>query len=383
MEKWTQLTKKQQWVIVAVSAGLVCGGTFGAYQAYGAHQQTVARQTLEKQLSVLEKDGELTTAIADLEDPQGYLAEELTQDTIDQLQKKLVMIAKATDSYDKLYYKSNDDKMELQEINALDIQQGNLRRIRKKFMLQGKVNSLFHGTALAIDGSEVRKDVIIADRTTRQTIEELALSDQSFEDDKWLESITNLVNEANAQLEGITKADKAVDACYKDKKVDPKVTKQSYETADQAVKSIKRAKDKERLSKKLVEIKKVVDANEKKAKEQAEKEKAEKAAQAATEAESSSGGNSAGSSGGSGNGGGGSNNNNNGGNSTPPTTPQPEKPYPLIPYTGSGTLYYSYSQAAAAGEKWLIEAPISAEGSYTIYTEVWSDGSERYYLELY
>jgi hypothetical protein len=85
------------------------------------------------------------------------------------------------------------------------------------------------------------------------------------------------------------------------------------------------------------------------------------------------------------NSGGSSSNVNTGGSSggnTNPTPPVPEKPYALNPYTGSGAMCLSYAAAASDGEKWMMEST-NITGGYRVYTEYWSDGTEKYYLELY
>lgn len=65
--------------------------------------------------------------------------------------------------------------------------------------------------------------------------------------------------------------------------------------------------------------------------------------------------------------------NNNGGTTTP------EEPYPLVPYTGTGTQYNTEAEATEAGEEWLS----THVGSYKIVDELWSDGTYKFYLELY
>ncbi|EME8125143.1 LysM peptidoglycan-binding domain-containing protein [Enterococcus faecium] len=79
--------------------------------------------------------------------------------------------------------------------------------------------------------------------------------------------------------------------------------------------------------------------------------------------------------------------NNNGGTTTPsePSQPDnggtttPEEPYPLVPYTGTGTQYNTEAEATEAGEEWLS----THVGSYKIVDELWSDGTYKFYLELY
>ncbi|PWS23521.1 peptidoglycan-binding protein [Enterococcus faecium] len=79
--------------------------------------------------------------------------------------------------------------------------------------------------------------------------------------------------------------------------------------------------------------------------------------------------------------------NNNEGTTTPsePSQPDnggtttPEEPHAINPYTGSGTMYESEEAARIAGNKYIAENG----GSYKIYTEFWSDGTTRTYLELY
>ncbi|HFC9135096.1 TPA: LysM peptidoglycan-binding domain-containing protein [Enterococcus faecium] len=82
-----------------------------------------------------------------------------------------------------------------------------------------------------------------------------------------------------------------------------------------------------------------------------------------------------------------SNPGNNNGGTTPsePSQPDnggtttPEEPHAINPYTGSGTMYESEEAARIAGNKYIAENG----GSYKIYTEFWSDGTTRTYLELY
>lgn len=82
--------------------------------------------------------------------------------------------------------------------------------------------------------------------------------------------------------------------------------------------------------------------------------------------------------------------NNNGGTTTPsePSQPDnggtttPEKPYPLNPYTGTGTQYNTEAEATAAGEEYMKNNP-NPSGGYRIVDELWSDGTYKFYLEVY
>lgn len=63
-------------------------------------------------------------------------------------------------------------------------------------------------------------------------------------------------------------------------------------------------------------------------------------------------------------------------------TTTPEKPYPLNPYTGTGTQYNTEAEATAAGEEYMKNNP-NPSGGYRIVDELWSDGTYKFYLEVY
>ena len=426
MKKWQHWTIKQRVIGIGLSVVLVVGIGVGSYKVYADHVHQEAKQALKQKLSA----PDVTKLVDHLMDDHGFLKSELTQEEIDTAREALAQVIKEMKAYDKKYPHEFE-----REFSRFVAKQRLLDQVSQKLTLQTQANEWFDRTP-ALDGIKLTTDVVLVDGVDLETIEQVATEVETMAPDQWADSMMKLVDVGTKQLTRINAAEKAVKACYTDEKVKKNVTKKQYEAAEKAVKTVKRKTDNERLEKQLAEIKKVIDANEKKAKEQAEKEKAEKAEQVAAEAESpsgeatgnaqnpannggdngnaaatnggsstvngggnysgtggssnggsfSSGGNSAGSSGGSGNTSGGNNSsgggNTGGGTSTPPATPQPEKPYALNPYTGGGTYYATYAAATAAARAEAAN-PNSNFSGYTIYTEIWSDGSEKYYLELY
>lgn len=426
MEKWKDFSNKKKILIVACSLGLVCGGTFGGYQAYAANQQATEKQALQQTLHAVTKEGSLTNAILSFQDPNGYLTEYLVKEDIETIQKQLEALKNQCDTFEKQYPEVN-----IEEEQEIAKQEELLKRVEKKLAIQDQVNALFTAETPAINGSTVNKDLALAEGVDKEAIEQINTTDDTLSKDKWLESIEALKTVANDQITVIEKADKAVNACYKDKKIASNVTKKNYEEAEKAVKVVKRASDKERLNKKLTEIKKVVEDNEKKAKEKVKKKKEQQTTNSAetknqmettatvtegtaTEGTNqnqevstnnaseswsstgsnvtgsgsiSTGGTSGGVSSGSGNTSSGASSSGNSGtgnsssdNNTVATAP--EEPYPLIPYTGSGTLYATEEEATRAGEEYMSNSTNSS-GGYRVISEYWSDGSIKFYLEIY
>ncbi|MEC5317197.1 hypothetical protein NGF69_16665 [Enterococcus casseliflavus] len=282
MKKWSEYTNKQKLLIVACSLGVICGGTFGGYKAYAANQQATEKQELQQALHAVTEKGSLTNAILSFQDPDGYLTEYLVKEDLETIQKQLEALKKQCDTFEEQYpgekIKEEQDISEQEEL---------LKLVEKKLAIQDQVNALFTTETPAINGSKVNKDLALAEGVDKEAIEQIDTTDDTLSKDKWLESIESLKTVANEQITAIEKADKAVNACYKDKKVASNVTKKNYEEAEKAVKAVKRGSDKERLTKKLAEIKKVVEENEKKAKEK-EKEKEKKDQQSTASAETKS-----------------------------------------------------------------------------------------------
>lgn len=277
MKKWSEYTNKQKFLVVACSLGVICGGTFGGYQAYAVNQQAKDKQALQQVLHAVNEEGSITNAILSFQDPNGYLTEYLVKEDIETIQKRLEALKNYCDAFEDKYPESK-----VEEEQEIFKQEELLKLVEKKLAIQDQVNALFTTETPAINGSTVNKDLALAEGVDKEAIEQIDTTDDTLPKDKWLESIEALKTVANEQITAIEKADKAVNACYKNNKVASNVTKKNYEEAEKAVKAVKRESDKERLTKKLAEIKKVVEENEKKAKE---KEKEKKAQQSTASAE--------------------------------------------------------------------------------------------------
>ncbi|EME8112568.1 hypothetical protein MZM67_002581, partial [Enterococcus faecium] len=313
---------------------------------------------------------------------------------------------------------------ELADITKLD---DKINEVQVIFDQSQAVNSLF--STPYIENAEINQEAIIIDDLNSEMIEEKKekIELENLEENEFTSAISKAIKFAENQLAQIEKVRKVVEELYKDGKPTDKVTRETLESAKKEVELIKNEKAKKSFNEPLKAIEEKVTADEKaeaervvaeEAKRQEEQAVANQAMQqtevpetqseaidpvaspatpntpvqnvtenvtvqpttpVAPPANPGSGSNTGGAtstpSGGS-NAGGSSN------GSTPAPPPTPEAPYALNPYRGSGTMYTSNSSAIAAGENWILTSPNSS-GGYNIIDEYWSDGSVRYYLELY
>ena len=313
--------------------------------------------------------------------------------------------------------------------------QDEVKMIQQKFNAQVAVNDLFQSSYLK-EGTENKEVVIIDDLSTEKLNEvkkaTLQKVDEKEATKKFELAINYGIEIAQKQLAQIDKVKKMMNDLYKDGILTDKVTRENYESTKKEVEQIKNQKAKESFTDVLKTIEVKVQEDEaykqkleaeiqvEEAKRQAETAEKQALKQAqevqsvpvtqSTEAQpivetpivqpsipatnttnDSSTTNNSGGNGSSNNTGDASTGSNTGGSSsggsiggssdgnTNPTPPAPEKPYALNPYTGSGTYYATYEAAAKAGEKHGIDGG----SGYGVYTEYWSDGTEKYYLELY
>lgn len=425
------MKKKVRWGVVG--ATLIVAGGMAVFtineQNYSRQVEAVASElsTHKKQLQKIE------TEIAGLyaDEHKQFLSSDVTQAKIDSLKKTIEKYKSEAESHVKKIetLRKQDQETcqkELADITKLDEK---INKVQVIFDQTQAVNSLFQTPY--IENAEINEAAIIIDDLNSEMIEEQKekIELENLEENEFTSIVTQAMEAAGNQLSQIERARKVVEELYKDGKPTDKVTRETLESAKKEVELIKNEKAKKSFNEPLKAIEEKVTADEKaeaervaaeEAKRQEEQVAENQATQQETQSETTdpvaspatpntpgqnvtgnsntvqpttpvappanpgSGSNTGGTTstpGGNTNGGpaGG---NSSGSTPAPTPTPTPEAPYALNPYRGSGTMYTSNSSAIAAGENWILTSPNSS-GGYNIIDEYWSDGSVRYYLELY
>ena len=425
------MKKKVHWGVVG--ATIIVAGGMAVFtineQNYSRQVEAVASElsTHKKQLQKIE------TEIAGLyaDEHKQFLSSDVTQAKIDSLKKTIEKFKSEAESHAKKVetLRKQDQETcqkELADITKLDEK---INEVQMIFDQTQVVNSLF--STPYIENAEINEEAIIIDDLNSEMIEEKKekIELENLEENEFSSAISKAIKSAENQLAQIERARKVVEELYKDGKPTDKVTRETLESVKKEVELIKNEKAKKSFNEPLKAIEEKVTADEKAEAERVAAEEAKRQEEQASENQatqqtevpetqsattdpvdtpttpnrpvqnvtenitvqpttpvapptnSGSGSNTGGttSTPGSNTSGGST-----GGGMTPaPTpTPTPEAPYALNPYRGSGTMYTSNSSAIAAGENWILTSPNSS-GGYNIIDEYWSDGSVRYYLELY
>ena len=425
------MKKKVNWGVVG--ATLIVAGGMAVFtineQNYSRQVEAVASElsTHKKQLQKIE------TEIAGLyaDEHKQFLSSDVTQAKIDSLKKTIEKYKlDATTHAKKVETLRKQDQetcqKELVDITKLDEK---INEVQVIFDQTQAVNSLFQTPY--IENAEINEEATIIDDLNSEMIEEQKekIELENLEENEFSSAISKAIKFAENQLAQIEKVRKVVEELYKDGKPTDKVTRETLESVKKEVELIKNEKARKSFNEPLKAIEEKITTDEKaeaervaaeEAKRQEEQAVANQAMQQETQSETTdpvaspatpntpgqnvtgnsntvqpttpvappanpgSGSNTGGTTstpGGNTNGGpaGG---NSSGSTPAPTPTPTPEAPYALNPYRGSGTMYTSNSSAIAAGENWILTSPNSS-GGYNIIDEYWSDGSVRYYLELY
>ncbi len=402
-------------------------------QSYSKKVEAVTSELSTHKKQLLRIETEMAGLYAD--EHKQFLSSDVTQEKIDSLKQtieKYKLDATAHAKKVETLRKQDQEtcQNDLGDITKLDEK---INKVQVIFDQTQAVNSLFQTPY--IENSEINEEVIIIDDLNSEMIEEQKekIHLEILEENEFTSIVTQAMEAAGNQLSQIEKVRKVVEELYKDGKPTDKVTRETLESAKKEVELIKNVKAKKSFNESLKVIEEKVTADEK---AEAEREAAEEAqrqeeqavanqamqqtevpetqseatdsvaspatpntsvqnvtgnpntvqpttpvAPPANSGSDSNTGGATSTSGGNTNGGpaGG---NSSGSTPAPAPAPTPEAPYALNPYRGSGIFYASYGAATAAGRAEAAN-PSSTFNGYKIYTEVWSDGTEKYYLEFY
>ncbi|HAQ5734373.1 hypothetical protein P8960_01985 [Enterococcus lactis] len=424
------MKKKVHWGVVG--ATLIVAGGMAVFtineQNYSRQVEAVTSELSTHKKQLLRIETEMAGLYAD--EHKQFLSSDVTQAKIDSLKKTIEKYKSEAESHAKKVetLRKQDQETcqkELADITKLDEK---INEVQMIFDQTQVVNSLF--STPYIENAEINEEAIIIDDLNSEMIEEQKekIELENLEENEFTSIVTQAMEAAGNQLSQIERARKVVEELYKDDKPTDKVTRETLESAKKEVELIKNEKAKKSFNEPLKAIEEKITTDEKaeaervaaeEAKRQEEQAVANQAMQqtevpetqseatdsvaspttpntpvqnvtenitvqpttpVAPPANPGSGSNTGGAtSTPGGNTSGGSTGGNSSG-STPAPTPEP--PYALNPYRGSGTFYASHGAATAAGRAEAAN-PSSTFNGYKIYTEVWSDGTEKYYLEFY
>ncbi|OTP47126.1 hypothetical protein A5884_003663 [Enterococcus sp. 7D2_DIV0200] len=257
-----KLTKKQLGLIAAVVL-LGVGGTYAYAQNQSSVKASEAKQEVKDTTKKLEDLNKEVAALYDTKDPD-FLVKGIKAKQIKDLKEKMTKVdtIKKDKELSKKEYVAYD-----KEVKAVN---DNLANATKKLNALVDINGLFQQTqtAVAINGSDVKKDLAIADDLKRETVEKV--SKAYFKEGAtktYDKTINELLANAENQLNQIDKAKVEVAKVYKEGKV-VSTDNKLYDTAKAETDKIKNEKAKRALSDQLDKVKTDIDkqATEDKAK---------------------------------------------------------------------------------------------------------------------
>lgn len=257
-----KLSKKQLGLIAAV-VFLSAGGTYAYAQNQSSVKAAEAKQEVKETTKKLEDLNKEAAALYDPKDSD-FLVKGIKAKQITDLQEKVTKVA--TIKKDKKLSKSEYTAYD-QEVKSVN---DNLTKATEKLNALVDINGLFQQTqtVAAINGSDVKKDLAIADDLKRETIEKV--SKAYFKEGAtktYDKTINELLSNAETQLNQLDKAKIEVSKVYKDGKV-VSTDNKLYDTAKAETDKIKNEKAKKALIDQLDKVKADIDkqAAEEKAK---------------------------------------------------------------------------------------------------------------------
>ncbi|GGD03296.1 hypothetical protein [Enterococcus wangshanyuanii] len=267
-----KVTKKQMGLIAAVVL-LGVGGTYAYVQNQSSVKAAEAKQEVKATTEKLDSLNTEINALYDKKDTD-FLEKGIKTKQINDLQKKVTKetTIKKEKNLSKKDYTDLDQKVEL--VNT------NIKKAKKAMEALVAINGLYQQTqtSVAINGSDVKKDLAIVDDLKKETVENV--SKAFFKEGAtktYDKTINELIANAEKQLNQIDTAKAEVVKVYKDGKV-LSTDNKLYDTAKNETDKIKNDKAKKALLEQLAKVKEDID---KKAKEEAEKAAADQTAQQA------------------------------------------------------------------------------------------------------
>lgn len=248
-----KLSKKQLGLIAAV-VFLGAGGTYAYAQNQSSVKAAEAKQEVKETTKKLEDLNKEAAALYDPKDSD-FLVKGIKAKQVTDLQEKVTKVA--TIKKDKKLSKSEYTAYD-QEVKSVN---DNVTKATEKLNALVDINGLFQQTqtAMAINGSDVKKDLAIADDLKKETIEKV--SKAYFKEGAtktYDKTINELLSNAETQLNQLDKAKIEVSKVYKDGKV-VSTDNKLYDTAKAETDKIKNEKAKKALIDQLDKVKADID----------------------------------------------------------------------------------------------------------------------------
>lgn len=242
---------------------------------------TETQEQLDTTTNKLSDLNKKVQALFDSKD-QNYLSRDVTDEQVKDLQEQvsstIQSISKDTLSDNKTLAKVSFDGYDKVKNDVED----QLEKAEKMIATQSAVNLFFKHDekTQALNGTDVKKDLPITDNLKKETIE-TAKKDVETKDEptSFEQTVSDLLKNAEDQINQISKAKTEVAKVFKDGKV-TSTDKKAYDTAKAETDKIKNAKAKKELSDQLSKVKADIDKKEK-----AEAEKKADTSNAETKAE--------------------------------------------------------------------------------------------------
>lgn len=269
VDKIKGLSKSQKIMVTAVAV-LAVGGIGGTVYANEVSKRKLAetQKLVSKTTNELESLDKEVNELFDSKDNH-FLIKDVTEEQVGNLRKKvddaLLVVAKEDKKVDLSTY--NEEKNKVQE---------SIEKLETTLKTQSAVNNLYkkEKDILALNGTEVKKDLAIVDDLKKETVEstkkEFYKKDSTISYDK---VINELIVGAENQLKQIDVARQAVVKVFKDKVIS--TDQKLYDSAKTETDKIKNEKAKKELADQLVKVKADIDkkvAEEKKKTEEARKQ---------------------------------------------------------------------------------------------------------------
>ncbi|MBP2098795.1 hypothetical protein [Enterococcus rivorum] len=267
VEQIKGLSKSKKILLTAVTV-LAVGGIGGTVYANEQSKQKLAeaQETVNKATGELKELNKDINKLFDSKDPN-FLVKGVTEGQVDELKSKTDPIFIVAEEKNKKIDFSEYNREKMSTVESMD-------KLETAFKTQSAINNLYKKDkeTLAMNGSDVKKDLPIVDDLKTETVE--TTKKEFFKQDSKVpyEKVVNeLILNTENQLKQIAVAKQAVVKVFKDNKVISTDSK-LYDAAKVETDKIKNEKAKKELADQLTKVKADID---KKAKEAEEKKKAE------------------------------------------------------------------------------------------------------------
>lgn len=248
-----EMFKRKKRIITGMIGLLVVVLVGGMFYYNAASAQ--AREEATIQYKSLQSKGNFYNEIRNSTSQDGYLAEEITEEKVDQFTTQLEKQKNTLQKYNKQYPKS---KLDLSPVDSL---YNMIMNLEYKLATEKQLNQLIIYSNYLSDTNPQIENVSLTDHLTDKSLEEFieVVQSKKITNDKWSEKVQSLIDEMTKQLKQIEIATNKTTALFEGDKVKNDSSTKDYEAALVEVEKITREKDREALLEKLTRVKEYLD----------------------------------------------------------------------------------------------------------------------------